>query len=659
MRPSFKNGYRSEEKLGGDDCKVSIVESASVREQQALSDGVYGSGTRNDDCTATVYDEIARHLFRQRTEDVVHLQDINCISLLQSERLSWERLPSKHSFRLLNLHAGAASDVLSGEITTSTLDSHPAYVALSYVWGSESDIVPIVTNKGYVILSKNLAQFLKAIRQQGDCTLIWADELCINQMDAAEISTQMLHVGEIFKNAREIYLWQRISTSSGFEKSQAFLKQSIPSGQTLWRTHGSHSKKPDPFIWNNPKQQIEGIERSCCFSGRVLPSINREEFVQCQRALQDVLAMSNDNDFKLLADVLSAVLSSLRPLTLGEIARVTILARHVDIATQPIDEATKFFAIQGQHHHVRKTHLQHLFRTQWTPVLSLDVDEIVQPASMCMSAFLNWIQIPGIRKGHSFMAVICLRELGLSNAALQCLSTQKSEFSEYCTSLTDFSAYCLDFWQTHYQAAQTLDPALSTRLHSLFWDDLTTVKTSDQSNHECVDSPCSVQCESCLDWAILYCERRGFFVLQKAYEQMKSFMAQKSVSCAVQKYDHVSLPLAKALDEALASLRLDESRSIIELDQVDRGTADEQLEKQKVQRYTYNDDFETGWTWISYDDIASNTTGSRSVMLNDPEWHDADTKNSDDWQMLETDMVDNLELAGYGLRTPLRGHKHR
>lgn len=563
------------------------------------------------------------------------------------EHLLPKSLPPAQSFRLLNLHAGADSDILRGEITTSTLDSHPAYVALSYVWGSESDTLPIATNKGHVVLSKTLAQALKAIRQTGGCTFIWADELCINQKDAAEIATQMLHVGEIFDKAREIYLWHRQTANAVLESSQTFL-QRCRLNTHAWRNEPRHQlMELDPFLWCLPEPLGEEDGRSYSVAYTNIPLLNREEFLRCQRTFRNILAACTQEEFQLLADILSAVFSSARPLTLGEMARVTILSRYVDISTQSIDEATKFFAIQGQYHHMRKSQLQGLLRIRWSSILSLDIDEFISPASAYMSTFLNWVQIPGIRKDHGFMAIVCFRELELANAALQCVTTNGHEFSSYCTSLTDFSAYCLDFWQTHYKAAEHIDPSLSARLHSLIWPELMVLKSSDQAGHESVDSECSVYCENCLNWAISYCDRRGFSVLRKTYEQMRDFVVRTNVSRLREQSGCLSFPLAEALDQVLASLRLDEDSKDLYQDR----TKIDRLPGNHEHRLSANKDaFENSWIWVSrhlgepaHECYVSNIAETNLATLADRDEQNVDVAVSDDWQMLNASVVDDFQ----------------
>jgi hypothetical protein len=41
----------------------------------------------------------------------------------------------------------------------------------------------------------------------GDEELLWADAICINQMDPVEKASQILHMGEIYSQAHRVVVW--------------------------------------------------------------------------------------------------------------------------------------------------------------------------------------------------------------------------------------------------------------------------------------------------------------------------------------------------------------------------------------------------------------------------------------------------------------------
>jgi hypothetical protein len=117
------------------------------------------------------------------------------------------------------------------ELVTVSLLDKPAYVALSYVWGSPEDVGPrIFVNDQEFGVRRNLHDCLLALQRKRIGTKpdtngpahdaggedevgflrgipLWIDALCINQDDIAERSHQVLLMGDIFRNAAGVVSW--------------------------------------------------------------------------------------------------------------------------------------------------------------------------------------------------------------------------------------------------------------------------------------------------------------------------------------------------------------------------------------------------------------------------------------------------------------------
>ncbi|KAF2489606.1 hypothetical protein BU16DRAFT_424386, partial [Lophium mytilinum] len=80
------------------------------------------------------------------------------------------------------------------------------YEALSYVWGPPSSIYHIHLNEQSVPITKNLHDVLHRLRS-ADPRVLWIDQLCINQTDISERSSQVQLMGTIYTHASRVIMW--------------------------------------------------------------------------------------------------------------------------------------------------------------------------------------------------------------------------------------------------------------------------------------------------------------------------------------------------------------------------------------------------------------------------------------------------------------------
>jgi hypothetical protein len=87
------------------------------------------------------------------------------------------------------------------------------YVALSYKW-EYNNVIPstIIVNGLSMIVSFNLHNFLLEMQTQGATEKFWVDQLCIDQQDVQELNNQISMMGEIYSNARIVYVWLGLAT---------------------------------------------------------------------------------------------------------------------------------------------------------------------------------------------------------------------------------------------------------------------------------------------------------------------------------------------------------------------------------------------------------------------------------------------------------------
>lgn len=95
-----------------------------------------------------------------------------------------------------------------------SLDEDLDYDALSYTWGDATVRRPVNINGHVISVTRNLARALlrfgpeKGLRRRP----LWADAICINQVDLVEKNHQVAMMGEIYRRAAHVRIWTGFGT---------------------------------------------------------------------------------------------------------------------------------------------------------------------------------------------------------------------------------------------------------------------------------------------------------------------------------------------------------------------------------------------------------------------------------------------------------------
>ncbi|KAI1374589.1 HET-domain-containing protein [Hypoxylon crocopeplum] len=137
----------------------------------------------------------------------------------------YKPLPGKNYIRVVSIHPGKSEDDIVISFRTSPFPQHRlCYDALSYVWGSETDPLPVYVGRSdsniiraigkfhhaehaKTLVTQNLAVALKHLRYVDKPRAMWIDALCINQADEAEKGPQVAMMGEIYRLAYRVVAW--------------------------------------------------------------------------------------------------------------------------------------------------------------------------------------------------------------------------------------------------------------------------------------------------------------------------------------------------------------------------------------------------------------------------------------------------------------------
>ncbi|KAK3695983.1 hypothetical protein LTR37_018201 [Vermiconidia calcicola] len=156
--------------------------------------------------------KVATFMRRLRTS-LVHL--VRCdvrLAKASNGKLYTKLDPTKRQIRLLKLaeqdHHQSGEYDLECTLTTASLDDPLTYDALSYAWGDPSVRVPILIDGQVFLVTLNLHEALKGLRDKGAFSdYLWADAICINQSDLAERGQQVGMMGDVYRRASTVHVW--------------------------------------------------------------------------------------------------------------------------------------------------------------------------------------------------------------------------------------------------------------------------------------------------------------------------------------------------------------------------------------------------------------------------------------------------------------------
>ncbi len=116
--------------------------------------------------------------------------------------------------RLLSLIPSSTNPNLPLQFSLQTTTLHSTgpptapYIALSYVWGSESNPLPILINDHPHLITRNLhAALLHLATNELESRPLWADAICINQSDETEKLAQIARMADVYRGAERVVVF--------------------------------------------------------------------------------------------------------------------------------------------------------------------------------------------------------------------------------------------------------------------------------------------------------------------------------------------------------------------------------------------------------------------------------------------------------------------
>lgn len=165
-----------------------------------------------------------------------------------------------YEIRLLNILPGSFRSIIRCSITKTSLINPLRYTALSYCWGDPEDTVDIVVNNIQWPVTLNLADALQQLREDG-VRLLWADALCINQVDRHEKSLQIRNMRHVYERAEVTCTWIGREGDDRASNAISFLHSLPPPQEGHILGHIQHAHGSPPMARTIPLSETLNCQR--------------------------------------------------------------------------------------------------------------------------------------------------------------------------------------------------------------------------------------------------------------------------------------------------------------------------------------------------------------------------------------------------------------
>ncbi len=192
-----------------------------------------------------------------------------------TKHFRYDTLNSTDLIRLIELLPGAWEDDLRCNIHTVSLKTLPTYDALSYSWGDDSQNDPglptdflssllrafesgqkfLRCNGKIVLISSNLYNALRRLRDKPSVRYLWVDRVCIDQSNVLERAEQVQLMGKIYSEARLVVVW--LGEEDNYTIPAFALMENISKLATASSVRSLHTNASD--IFNPDALQAMGL----------------------------------------------------------------------------------------------------------------------------------------------------------------------------------------------------------------------------------------------------------------------------------------------------------------------------------------------------------------------------------------------------------------
>lgn len=122
---------------------------------------------------------------------------------------------SDREIRLLDLLPGQVDHLVRCTTRVVSLNEHPDFETVSYVWGDRAAEEAIDVSGTQVAVTRNLHAGLLRLRRSRTIRTLWIDQICINQWDLEEKAAQVALMRDIYKQCTRCVTWMGELTRDG------------------------------------------------------------------------------------------------------------------------------------------------------------------------------------------------------------------------------------------------------------------------------------------------------------------------------------------------------------------------------------------------------------------------------------------------------------
>jgi hypothetical protein len=109
-----------------------------------------------------------------------------------------------NTIRLLRIRRGRAFEVVKCHFEEVPINNPGKYEAVSYVWGTDSEERSILIDGRPLAITRSAFDIIRRRRSVMFEQVIWIDQVCINQSDVAEKSSQIVMMKDIYRGAERV-----------------------------------------------------------------------------------------------------------------------------------------------------------------------------------------------------------------------------------------------------------------------------------------------------------------------------------------------------------------------------------------------------------------------------------------------------------------------
>jgi hypothetical protein len=170
-----------------------------------------------------------------------------------NETSLYSDLQDSDELRLLYLQPGSRGAMIKCILKRAKFSEKTAYEALSYVWGPENVVQPIVINGCTVHVRQNLWLAMQHLRSDTEVWVLWIDATCINQQNIRERNHQVNQMGMIYHQATRVIVWL------GLSDADSKLAFEILSSPAKWSAYLGTPNAYDPMKRLERDNQLKAI----------------------------------------------------------------------------------------------------------------------------------------------------------------------------------------------------------------------------------------------------------------------------------------------------------------------------------------------------------------------------------------------------------------